>query len=449
MYQQNRYYEVTPKIVRADCTTKITIKPLYEHCKFTEPVYEVSCIALQHEGQGENYHTALQTASVSPENGCISIEFTFASEQEHCIMLKKPNDEYSFMDFRIYSLREDLFQLKAFKGDFHMHSNYSWDGTETPGFVAAHCRKLGLDIMAVTDHHTYAGSVNAREVYKDLDIDLTICGGEEIHPEGTRLHIVNFGGLKSINEMIKIDSEKYSREVDVIRENITSVKDEYARNECAVSLWCFDKIREVGGLGFLCHPYWLWKYSDPRNHDMFGYYISEDVISYLIEKPYFDAMEIVSGCYKYYQERLFLQISRYYGETAKGKSIPIVGVSDGHRCENGELYGWYYTIIFAKSNKLNDIQNGIKACMSVAVESIPDESIVQNEQPERNFRIHGPFRLVKYAYFLSREVFPRHDEMCYEEGQQMLSHLEGNPDATDRLSKLKGQTTKYMKKIWA
>ncbi len=48
----------------------------------------------------------------------------------------------------------------------------------------------------------------------------------------------------------------------------------------------------------------------------------------------------------------------------------------------------------------------IKDNYSVAVEAVPGERIWA----------HGGFRLVKYALFLEREVFPLHDELCETEG---------------------------------
>jgi hypothetical protein len=76
---------------------------------------------------------------------------------------------------------------------------------------------------------------------------------------------------------------------------------------------------------------------------------------------------------------------------------------------------------------------------SVAVEAVPGETP----------RAYGPFRLVKFALFLMREVFPHHDALCVEEGRLMLAHLAGDPEAVFALSRLHGRTTALLERFWA
>ena len=61
----------------------------------------------------------------------------------------------------------------------------------------------------------------------------------------------------------------------------------------------------------------------------------------------------------------------------------------------------------------------------------------------------GPLRLVKLALFLLREVFPKHDELCNEEGNLMLRYISGDKDAAQRLKMIKGQTSKLLDHYWA
>ena len=53
--------------------------------------------------------------------------------------------------FRVYAVEEDLAELRAFKGDTHLHSNRS-DGEGTPFEVACQYRAAGYDFIAITDH---------------------------------------------------------------------------------------------------------------------------------------------------------------------------------------------------------------------------------------------------------------------------------------------------------
>ena len=116
-----------------------------------------------------------------------------------------------------------------------------------------------------------------------------------------------------------------------------------------------------------------------------------------------------------------------------GRPLPVVGASDAHD-PNGELFGWFCTIVFSPSPALADLVASIRAGHSVAVECYPS-------CPPRVF---GPYRLVKYAYFLLREVFPAHDELCVEEGRLMRAHLAGEKSAAGRLRELSGRTAALM-----
>lgn len=61
----------------------------------------------------------------------------------------------------------------------------------------------------------------------------------------------------------------------------------------------------------------------------------------------------------------------------------------------------------------------------------------------------GLFRLVKYALYLIREVFPLHDELCFDEGQLMIRYISGDTSAGDKLIALKGQVNNLYNKLWA
>jgi len=102
------------------------------------------------------------------------------------------------------------------------------------------------------------------------------------------------------------------------------------------------------------------------------------------------------------------------------------------------LFGWYYTILFAPSTALADIIESVRSFHSVAVEAMPGQ----------NVRAYGPFRLVKYALFLIREVFPAHDELCADEGLLMLEHVAGNRKAAGELARLKGTVPALMRRLW-
>jgi len=60
------------------------------------------------------------------------------------------------------------------RADFHSHTSHSRDGYQTPHELVARARDVGLDRIAVTDHHTLHGAMRARE----LDPERIIVGEE-------------------------------------------------------------------------------------------------------------------------------------------------------------------------------------------------------------------------------------------------------------------------------
>jgi hypothetical protein len=102
------------------------------------------------------------------------------------------------------------------------------------------------------------------------------------------------------------------------------------------------------------------------------------------------------------------------------------------------MFGRYYTICFAPSAEFADVAASIREFRSVAVEAI------RGDRP----RSFGPFRLVNYAHLLLREVFPQHDELCFEEGRRMTEHVSGDTGSYEVLHALKGQVARLYDHVW-
>lgn len=421
----HRYYECSPRIVRAKKKSTITIKPLFDHRKFHDDIsYQIALIPMLGV-PGTTRQTDFQRTSVTPKDNAITVALDFDAEQEYTLLLEQ-GDGKVVDEFVLYALNQDLFELRPYKGDTHMHTNYS-DGKESPAFVAASCRKIGLDFAAITDHHRYAPSLEAMAAFSDVDIDLRLYPGEEVHPPSNPVHIVNFGGSFSVNDLFKTPC--YEEQVAELEKTLTFVPEGPARRIYASCVWSFEKIREAGGLAIFPHPYWVYGYK---------FDVPEQITDLLFEHQPYDALELIGGFHVWQAESNMLQVARYHEERAKGKTIPIVGATDSHGCEQADLFGWYHTIVFAKSADLNDLIEAIRGLNSVAVEALPNERV----------RAFGPFRLVCYAQFLLREIFPFHDELCLEEGRLMLNYAAGDKRAAEALSKLKGRVEKLYDKMW-
>ncbi len=422
---EDRYYNVRPKIVPGDAESVIEITPRYDHARFrADATYSVTYAPLEEFAVRSGWTPGRQQV-LQPVDGKLRIRQYFEAEQEHVLYVEETTKDKSRCvgDFRLYSLSPDLFRRRPYKGDFHLHSCRS-DGWESPGYVAAACRRIGLDFMAVTDHRQYEPSIEARKAFESVDIDLRIFPGEEIHPPESQVHMINFGGRFSINALFR-DETAYRDEAGALQRRLGKMPPGVDPYLYASSVWCFEKIREGGGLGIFCHPYWLTehRYSPPGA-----------LTSHLFETQPFDAFELIGGFHRREADSNTLQVALYHEERARGRKIPIVGASDAHGCERGDLFGWYYTLVFSSTLQLEDLVDSVRDLYSVAVEALPGETP----------RAYGPFRFVKYALYLLREFFPAHDEPCVEEGRLMAAHLAGDETAAATLASLKGRTSKLV-----
>lgn len=433
-----RYFDVSPRIVRADTEVTITITPRFAHRqpkpdRTYEATYQpTEFIGVKSAWTPENN----KRIPIVFENGRFTLTRTFEGEQEHCIVIEEVKTDAAgkqykpFGEFRVYSLGDDLFALRPYKGDIHMHSNRS-DGVESPAYVAGACRRVGLDYMALSDHRAYDGSLEAIKAYEGVDVDLRMYPGEEVHTPDNPAHIVSFGARESITKQYA-DEAAYRAEVNALAAKLSGLPEGVKPFEYAACVWTFDKIRAQGGMGMLCHTYWF----SGRQYRLPG-----PLNTCLMDNRPFDAFELISGMDLpdlLEADTNDLQIARYNEERAKGRPIPVCGISDAHGCETSASFGRNYTVCFAPSSDLADLIGAVRNLNSVAVET-----------PHRQLpRAYGPFRLVKFTTFLLREVFPQHDEMCFEEGRQMIEYAAGDKTAAERLRTMKGQTASLYAKCW-
>jgi hypothetical protein len=413
-------FDVFPRIVPVGKETTITIRPLYDQARLDPAKYRV----VMHPSGGLAREIGSPSSTLlDPEwiDGGLRFCYRFEREQEYVVSVEDISDAKRprSYEFRLYALEDDLCARRPYKGDIHIHSFRS-DGRESPAYVAAACRRIGMDFMAVTDHRLYTPSLEAIRAFEGLPVDLRIYPGEEVHPPDNPVHIINFGGSFSVNEIFQKDEARYRAEVQVIAdglENFPPGGDRYSYASCD---WSYRQIRAGGGLSLFCHPYWFTRHR---------YDVPDELVDQLFARQPWDALELIGGYHLYEVESNLIQVARYHDERAKGKQVPVVGVSDAHGCER-DLFGWYYTIDFSPSLDLPDLVRSIKDLYSVAIEALP------GQEP----RAHGPFRLVRYAQFLLREIFPLHDALCHEEGRLMLAHITGEPQAAQQLSVLQGRT---------
>ena len=176
----------------------------------------------------------------------------------------------------------------------------------------------------------------------------------------------------------------------------------------------------------MVHPFWIC--CDEYN-------MQTKMTDYLFETNCFDAFEVLGGQSIWENN---MQTALYNEERAKGRKIPIVGSSDSHGTEPPVWFNTVKTVLISEDLKFERIYQNIKELHSAAVGTAGDEC----------YRVDGPYRIVKYALFLLRYYFPRHDELCYEEGRLMKDYVCGNQEAKAQLSQLSGRTKKFAEQFF-
>ncbi len=458
MSEKLRNYDIFPLVIPTEKNTTIHIRPLGGRQMFVpSKAYTVEISGIR----GGYFKWYPQSADFTKlcvmckEDGAFDITHTFKSEQEYFLTMF--DGEKQIERFSVYAVAEDLQDRYPFRGDLHIHTNLS-DGHQSPEVVCANYRSHGYDFFAITDHNRYYPSIRAMNFYKDIPTEFVIVPGEEVHIAQVNwvtpsAHIVNFGGLYSVNALVKDDFYGEFGEGDEYRSLVPNppqpmtVAEFYKMIEdrakemdipeninptiAAAMNWVFEQIKKADGLAIFPHPNWI---ADNSFH------VPDVFVDYLMEQRDFDAFEVLGG-ERYYEHNGF-QTLRYYEDKAKGNVYPIVGSTDSHNSHesnDGSLI--CSTLVFAPENERVALIHSIKDSYSVAVDTISKE-----------FRLVGDSRLCRYACFLLKNYTPRHDEACFEEGRLMKICATGTEeereDAARMLSVIHGRMEKMRKKYF-
>lgn len=421
-------YEIFPCVVKSGEKQKITIKPCGECAKFDDgKEYTVSVLPMENsfvtyipDGNVSYSWDKYDSVCARPVNGVLSFEYSFADEQQWAIDVYTDGDTKNITRLFVYSVFEDLYERSPYMGDLHAHSCRS-DGREEPAVVASNYRRAGFDFMGLTDHGKWRPSQEAIDKFRDVEIDLLLCHGEEVHLSGGYMHVVNFGSDYSVNELFEADKDNIH--AALVRESETvQTPDGVNPLEYVYRKWVCEQIRKSGGLCIIPHPFWI--------HGPYQYNMRSKMLDYVFETGMYDAFELIGG--QTVNENN-LQVAFYCDQLQKGRKIPVVGSSDSHGTDPARYFKQSKTIVFAKELDSASVCGAVKEFHSVAIDNMPGEA----------YRVYGSFRLVKYARFLLEHYFPGHDSLCFEEGRLMRDYIDGDSGAVAALSALHGRTEKY------
>ncbi len=419
------HYRVTPSVVRADSDATVTIHPLGENVAFKQGSTYYVRFAEVETGHAD-FTKALNAKAYQcqpNEQGDIVVTHHFRGEQRHAIFISRPeedqnsphydinnrrrkNGENTVATICVYSLYEDLYGLRPFKGEVHCHT-FESDGTQDAIHTVGNYRNAGYDFMAITDHFTSFASEKAMRVFRDAPVDMTLMLGEEVHVPTEHIHAVHLGGSQSVNQYFRDHADEARAEVAEIVKTLTLPED-VPVEDYAWRIWIANKSHEFGGLSILAHPHWVWC-------DV--YFMGESTTRQLLRDGVHDALDLTDGEFD-------ASLNFWADMCAQGVKINLVGSTDSHRTEPTDPHkpardGGGYTVVFAPDRSPEAIKDAIRQGRSLCVNS--------RYAPEL---VVGDYRLAKYTRFLLDHYYPVYKKLCDGQGTVMWDYpVEGKPDA--------------------
>ena len=329
---------------------------------------------------------------VTVRNGRIEIPFFFDHEDMYTVSVFYLLDDDEILIFKggVYALEEDLYGKQFYKADLHIHTTFS-DGVEAPELVVASARECGMDIIAVTDHNSFDGSLSAIEKAKEFGLDLTVLTGVEYAMSYSPMHILHIGADRSVSPDYLGTQLAQREETQKLIEENRHCPCDAAAYACTQVL--LDEIEKAGGISVLAHPYWKPIQNSGERLDT-----PENLFVELAKLKRFTGYEIVSGSPLGQRRASHMQAS-LVNELAGGAfDFPILGITDSHHYTTDGICGKHYTIIISDSKDKKDVLEALRKGQCVAVDAEDDDPLC-----------YGNHRLNKLALFLISNYFPERD----------------------------------------
>ena len=443
MNRQIFNYSISPSVLPADAESVISIHPLGENTRFV-PDLEYTVEIRGVETMCADYAhlpVAVYTAKPDPD-GNLRIRHHFCGEQRHAILLRRPQEDLDATPYRtitnrgkfhenkdaqlfVYSLKEDLYGMRCYKGEVHCHT-YESDGVQDVCHTVGNYRSAGYDFLAITDHYITMGAEKAQRLFTQAPVDMTLLLGEEVHVPTEQIHAVHIGGRESVNAYYRDHREEAEAEVQEIQKALT-LPDPICANDYAWRVWIARKARQFGGLSILAHPHWIW-------FDV--YFMASAITRQLLADGVYDALDITD-------QEADTTVALWSEMRSLGHRIPVVGCTDSHYTNADDpkrpAKGGY-TLVFAVDRSGASLMDAIRDERSVAVNATGD--------PER---IQGPYRLVKFARFLLDNYYPIYRRLCHGQGvilAECSPSGDTDPETTQLLASLNERSEAFAKQFF-
>lgn len=425
MNRQIFNYIVSPAIVRAGTKSVIHIRPLGENTAFLPHLTYTVEIRGVETFCSDYANLPVTCYNVAPNaDGELEITHFFSGEQRHAITLKRPQEdlehtqhhdithrckraENTEAQLQVYSLNEDLYGMRCFKGEVHCHT-YESDGIQDVCHTVGNYRSAGYDFMAITDHYISMSAEKAKRLFDTAPVDMTLLLGEECHVPTEQIHAVHVGGRESVNAYFRNHPDAAEREVTAIEKELV-LPSHINRRDYAWRVWIARKSREFGGISILAHPHWIWFET---------YFMASAITQQLLKDNIYDALDITD-------QEADTTVALWAEMQAQGQRIPVVGCTDSHYTDANNPHHparGGYTIVFATDRSEASILDAIRAGRCLAVNAAGD--------PER---VQGPYRLVKFARFLLDNYYPVYRRLCHNQGVLMSEYTSSDNELLLRM----------------
>ena len=391
MGNKKEYYTVPICVFPVGEVSEIVITCKYKYQKLVGQYKVIVSPFYNYEYNASSSYEPYSTIIEAKDNTLV-IPFLFDREDMYSVNVFYLLDEEEMLlvSSNVYAVNRDLYECKYYKADLHMHTTYS------DGYVAS-ARERGMDIIAVTDHNAFAGSVVARGKAADLGLDMTVILGEEYSLEYSPMHILALGTEEEIDRKYLTKQVLEMPETKKILESDPTLSCDADVYACTQVL--LDQVSKIGGISILAHPYWKPIALNGTRMDT-----PENVYIELGKDKKFAGIEIVSGSPDGEFNVSNLQASLARTILGNFDGLPIIGITDSHFYTTDSISGKHFTIVFAKSKSSEHVLEALTNGFTVAVE-------LANGTP----LCYGGHRLVKFAEFLLKNYFPARDLVARKE----------------------------------
>ncbi len=154
-----------------------------------------------------------------------------------------------------------------------------------------------------------------------------------------------------------------------------------------------ERIKKLGGVSCINHPYWVF-------HNR--YHLPTPLFKQILHDNLTDCVEVLVSDIRL--EDQMLTVNHYFQARQAGCTISPIANSDAHAAET---LGLFHTVAFAPDRTPQNILAAIKTGKTVACMQLPKNELL----------CIGDADLVKLTYFLEREFFPLHNELCQAEAK--------------------------------